>query len=291
MRNPEFDAMVRPAQLYPELWRLLLGVLLILFCYVSVMALMSVGLFAAVGPLEFFGWLRSLQRPDQPVQALLLLGTFAGMLLGVVLAALVHFRGPGTLFGPRDETLRGFVVTLAVAVPLYALLIGVGMWVEAPVPNLPWDTWLRFLPFALALLFVQITAEELIFRGYLQQQLAARFAGRWAWMVLPSVLFALLHWNPETGNLVWLFMAVPLVFGLVMADLTARTGSLGAALGLHFVNNVAGLLVVSVAGTITGLSRWVTPFGLDQAERMIPSLGVNILFILLLWRLLIRALR
>lgn len=290
MGSPEFEAMVRPARLYPELWRLLVGILVIMFCYLGGLALMLVGVFAAIGPLEYFGWIQGLATPDRPAQTLALLGTFAGLLVGVFLAALVHFRGPGTLFGPRDETLRGFLVTLLVTAPLYGLLIGAGAWIEPPVPNLPWETWLRLLPAALVLLLVQISAEELIFRGYLQQQLAARFAARWVWMGIPSVIFGLLHWNPEAGASAWLIVATTFVFGLVLADLTARTGSLGAALGLHFVNNVAGLLVISISGTITGLALWVTPFGLEEGARLIPSLGFNIVFILVVWRVLVRVL-
>jgi DNA-directed RNA polymerase subunit RPC12/RpoP len=38
---------------------------------------------------------------------------------------------------------------------------------------------------------IQTGAEEVLFRGYLQQQLAARFASPIAWMVLPSAIFAL----------------------------------------------------------------------------------------------------
>lgn len=290
MRSPEFEAMVRPARLYPELWRLLLGVLVIVFCYFGGVALMLVGVFAAVGPLEFFGWIQGLAMPDQPAQTLVLLGTFSGLLVGAFLAALVHFRGPGTLFGPRDETLRGFVLTVLVSVPFYAALMGAGAWLEPAVPNLEWQTWLRFLPAALALLLVQISAEELIFRGYLQQQLAARFAARWIWMGLPSLLFCALHWNPAAGPSAWLILLTTFVFALVLADLTERTGSLGAALGLHFVNNVAGLLVISISGTITGLARWVTPFGLEEGARLVPSLGFNIVFILVLWRVLVRVL-
>lgn len=290
MRSPEFEAMVRPARLYPEIWRLLLGILVIVFCYLGGVALALVAVFAAVGPLEFFGWVQSLATPDQPAQTLVLLGTFAGLLIGVLLAALVHFRGPGTLFGPRDETLRGFILTVAVSAPLYAALMGAGAWIEPAIPNLPLTTWLKLLPAALALLLVQIAAEELIFRGYLQQQLAARFAARWIWMGLPSLLFCVLHWNPEAGPAAWLILLTTFVFALVLADLTERTGSLGAALGLHFVNNIAGLLVISISGTITGLARWVTPFGLEEGARLVPSLGFNILFILVVWRVLVRVL-
>jgi hypothetical protein len=68
--------------------------------------------------------------------------------------------------------------------------------------------WASFLPLALVGVLVQTGAEEVLFRGYLQQQLAARFASPLAWMVLPSVIFALLHYQPELmGENAWLMVA------------------------------------------------------------------------------------
>ena len=37
MRAPEFEAMIGPAKLYPQIWRLLLGILVILFSAVLAM--------------------------------------------------------------------------------------------------------------------------------------------------------------------------------------------------------------------------------------------------------------
>lgn len=286
MRFPEFEAMTGPARQYPELWRLALGLGLILFVYAGTLALQAAGLFVVVGPMGFFGWLQRLNYPTEAVPTLMLLGTFAGLFLGPILAAAaLHFRGPGSLFGPADETLRGFLVAMLVAVPLYALLLGAGSLADPPAPNLPWGVWAGWLPYALPLILLQVTAEELVFRGYLQQQLAARFRARWIWLGIPAALFAALHWNPQAGHLVWLILLATFTFGLVAGDLTARTGSLGAAIALHFVNNLFGLLVISVSGTITGLARWVTPFSLAEPGPLAFSLLVNIAFMVALWRL------
>ncbi len=52
---------------------------------------------------------------------------------------------------------------------------------------------------------IQTGAEELVFRGYLQQQLAARFASPLIWMVLPALIFGAVHYDPATaGPNVWL---------------------------------------------------------------------------------------
>lgn len=288
MRFPEFEAMIGPARLYPELWRLALGFLIVGFCYAGGAALLSVALFLAVGPLEYFGWLQRVSLPQEPVPTLMLLATFAGMLLGPILAAgACHFRGPGTLFGPWSEFRRGFGTVLAVTLPIYAVLLGLGMAFEAPMENLPWEAWLRWLPYALPLVFLQITAEEALFRGYLQQQLAARFAARWVWMLVPSALFASLHWNPAAGSAAWLVIGTTFLFALIVADLTARTGSLGAAMGLHFVNNAYGMLVISISGGLTGLAKWVTPFELGESGPVVFSLGLNVAMLAVLWRLLV----
>ena len=42
--------------------------------------------------------------------------------------------------------------------------------------------------------------------------------------------------------------------GLALADVTAQTGNLSAAIGLHFANNVLALLVVALPSPISGLA-------------------------------------
>jgi len=287
MRAPEFAAYIGPARLYPELWRLALGLLLIAFVYAGFFAIMLVGLYPVVGPIQYFGWILKLRQPAEPWPTVFVLISFVGLMLGPLIAApACHFRGPGTLFGPLDETVRSFALTLAVLLPVYAVMLGIGWLIEPPVVNLPLDTWLRFLPLALPLVLIQTTAEELIFRGYLQQQLAVRFAARWVWMGLPALLFTSLHWNPIAGTNIWLILLVTLAYALIAADLTERTGSLGAAIGLHFVNNVAALLLIATGGTITGLSLYVTPYDVSDMGGLPIGLAVDAVLLFIVWRLL-----
>ena len=123
--------------------------------------------------------------------------------------------------------------------------------------NLGFGAWLGWLPFALVGLFIQTATEELIFRGYLQQHLAARFRSRWVWMVIPSLLFGLSHYSgPQYGALAWVVVLWTGVFGLAAADLTARTGNLGAAIALHFANNFAAVLLIGMVGNLDGLALY-----------------------------------
>ncbi|MFY0635647.1 MAG: CPBP family intramembrane metalloprotease [Vannielia sp.] len=284
MRHPEFTAMLVPARVYPQIWRLLLGVLLILFIYVSWSLLVlggAVGLVAAEqglwGVMPFF---QELQVGRLPGSVALLLLTFGGMALGPVLAAAaLHFRGPGTLIGPWGEWWRGFVTAFAVVAVVFGVLMLASAMIWPPVANMEPGRWLMWLPLALPLLFLQIAAEELLFRGYLMQQLAARFAARWVWFTLPALCFGLLHWDPEAGRNLPLLLLSAFAFGLVAADLTERTGSLGAAMGFHFANNLLALFILSIKGTITGLALYVTPWGL--AEEGMVSLGLMVSILLL----------
>jgi len=157
--------------------------------------------------------------------------------------------------------------------------------VGAPlVPNVPPGQWVLLLPLALAGVLIQVSAEEIVFRGYLQQQLAARFASPLIWMGLPSALFALGHHQPDVaGDNAWMITIWAGVFGVLMADLTARSGSLGPAIAVHFVNNVSAIVIVSLPEDLSGLSLFTTPFGMDDTEALRAWLPVDFAMMVVMW--------
>lgn len=286
MRKPEFEAMIAPARLYPELWRLFLGILLVVFVYAGFSSILAVLLFVIGGPFNFGQWLTRLNPPDEPIAVIGVLLTAAAFVLATTLAAAAcHFRGPGTLFGPRDETVRSFWIAVFVSAPFYGGLVVAGFFLgPTPVPNLPLETWIIWLPAAVVVILFQVSGEEMLFRGYLPQQLAARFTSRLIWMGLPALIFGLAHYNPAPGGVTWLVVFTTFVLGLIAMDLTERTGSLGAAIGLHFVNNATAILLVSTKDTLTGLALWVTPLGIDEMPFAAGSILINLVFLLVVWR-------
>jgi len=285
MRHPEFEATLAPAKIYPEIWRILLGLLLIVFCYISlsVMVVAIGGAIAArdVGLYGVMPFLQSLQYPTTPWAVVTLLATFSGMALGPILAAAaLHFRGPGSLLGPWSEWWRGFVTAGLVVLVIFGSLMALGAWIDPPNQGLSFSRWLHFLPLFLPLLFLQIAAEELLFRGYIMQALAARFTARWIWFTLPALVFGLLHWDPEAGRNLPLLLLATFSFGLIAADLTERTGSLGAAMGFHFANNFLALLVLSIDDGITGAALYVSPAGIatEGFNSLAMALSIVVLF-------------
>ena len=281
--DSKFDKFVEPARPRSQIWRLILGVFLMIIVYVVVV----IGLAAAMIPFlgfENLDWLISQDAFDDSWALLWLLSTFLGMFLApIVTIKLLHRRSIGSLFGRSAVFLRDFVITAAVYLAIGSPLT-IGWIIFGDVsPNLNWLVWLSFLPLTLLALGLQTLSEELVFRGYLLQQLGARFRSPFFWMVLPSLVFGALHYDPSAGGTAALgVVGITAVFGLVAADLTARTGSLGAAWGFHLANNFIALALISIEGTLTGLSLFKSAFSIADGLPFAVLIG-DICLILFGW--------
>lgn len=287
-----FRRYVAPATARPQVWRLILGLVLSLAVYAGWVALILATMVAVSGVDSATAWARALAEGATPTATLVLFISFLGMAAGPMLAArLLHGRGPATLFGPRVRVLRDFIVAALAVAAIYAPGLVIWSLIYDAVPNLDLWLWLAYLPAALLGILIQTGAEELVFRGYMTQQLAARFRSPLIWLAGPAVLFGLVHYNPATaGDNTWLLVGSATVFGLVAADLTRVTGSLGAAWGFHFANNVVAILILATAGTIEGLSLYLTPYPAEAGGMVRALMGGDILLMLLVWALLRRLL-
>lgn len=287
-----FAAFVAPARRRPALWRLLLGLPLILAVYLGLN--LGSGLLVALlaGPETMRGLAASIAAAAAPGPTLLLFATFLPLLLGTLLAArLLQARGPASLFGPRRRVIRDFGLAAGAVMVLHALgllLWGIGF---DSLPNLPPALWLTLLPLTAAAVAIQTLAEELLFRGYLQQQLAARFRSALIWMALPALVFGLLHLDPaRLGGAAGFMVLAAFAFGLAAADLTARSGSIGAAWGAHFANNMMAIAVLATDGTITGLALRRTPYELGELPVTPGLFMLELVPLLLVWLILRRLL-
>ena len=194
--------------------------------------------------------------------------TFLGLHLGLaIVLPLLHRRGYPSLFGPdhrlnRSHFRYGFLAMLALAAGLNALMAVEHLVLPAGVsPEVarlrPTGEWLIGLIPALALILMQVAAEEVAFRGYLLQQLRARFRSPLVWAVLPALVFGALHFDPATYGLVnaLAYVANATAMGTLAAFVTIRTGNLGAAIGLHFGNN-ASMVLFGLEGELSGFSLY-----------------------------------
>ena len=279
------EILVAEARPSRALWRLALGFLLAGAVYLALSQVFFQTVYSlAGGGTVFFERLLSGQTP---LAMYLLLFSFGLMITGVAMALRVlHKRSLSSLLGPRALFVPQLgVVLVALALLGFALLI-LPPWDMggALVPNLPFSKWLVLLPLSLLAVLVQVSAEEIVFRGYLQQQLAARFASPLVWMVVPSVIFAMGHYLPEAAGPNALFIALWAgVFGMLMADLTARSGSLAPAIAAHFMNNVSAILVVSLPDDLSGLALYLAPFSMADADATRSWLPVDFALMVVSW--------
>ncbi|MBU3260148.1 CPBP family intramembrane metalloprotease [Roseovarius sp. PS-C2] len=267
MRYDPHETLVAPARPSAQPLRLLAGIVLTVILFLVLSSGVSALHRAFLSPQAWEALAQNLQTGSSPAAVLINLFVFGLLIVALAVSmTVVHQRRIGGLIGPLAPALRQF---RQVSLVLFALLIVINILPGddslAAEPNMPFGLWLLFLPVGLLALLVQTAAEEMAFRGYLQSQLAARFAHPIVWMGLPSILFALLHLDPALhGENTWFVIAWAGCFGLAAADLTARSGTLGPAIALHFVNNMNAILFAAPKGNFDGLALYVYPFSLDE---------------------------
>lgn len=281
------ERFIAPARRAPQIWRLLVGLVLMLAVYLLPVLAVGLALRAAL-PVEVArGLISQMVSGSTPFGLLVALASFVGMAAGPMLAArLLHRRRGRSLFGPRGTILRNFLRVVAVLGLLQGvILLGIFAFNDLQ-PNLDPRLWLMLLPLALPAILLQVSAEEMVFRGYLMQQLAARFRSPLIWLFLPALFFGIGHFVPQeaAGN-AWAVAAWATLFGIFASDLTIRTGNLGAAIGFHLVNNVFSLLVVSLQGPMSGLSLYTLPFDGADSERLPQLMWGELLVLVLAWLL------
>lgn len=279
-----------PARGKAELWRILAVFALLILLGDVAQALIAQVVQGLLGPL--FGPLALLNLS----MGLTPFGVVGNLLMAlpvvavfVLAVALVTGRGPLSLLGHlarlRGDFLAGFLPLAILGLVLLPILAQD----PAVAPEQSLGKVLLWLPLALPALVVTAAASEVIYRGFLQQQLAARWLPSWVWMGLPAALFALSQGAPNAaGDLAPLSLAWALAYGMAAADLTARTGSLGAAIGLQAALLAQGLFLIGLKGPMNGLAL----YALDaRGMALLPWMASDFLTLLVGWlcaRLLLR---
>lgn len=285
-RYAAHEAFIAPARSSAALWRLIVGFLSATAIYLLLNNLLFAALFQLAGPQNEAFYI-DLLSGRTPVAMFALLGSFALMIVGVgIVCRVLHRRSVRSLIGPLHLGVPQFGAVMRMVLLVGAVIFLLPPWnMDEPyVSNMAIGKWIMLLPLSLIGVLIQVTAEEMVFRGYVQQQLAARFRSPLVWMVLPSVVFALGHYLPDQAGENALIIALWAgIFGILMADLTARAGSLGPAIAVHFCNNVVAILITSMPDDLSGLALYLTPFSMDDSAALRAWLPVDFAMMLVSW--------
>jgi membrane protease YdiL (CAAX protease family) len=232
-------------------WRYILGLVVILFSWLVVGTIASVLVaFALSG------------QPDYSVltpfgKFLFVMAGFPFFLAGILLTvSLIHRRPIRTLITAREKidwtrVGHGFVAWFVPS----CLIGGLGQYLFYPDTfsfNSDLAAFAFFVPLALVVTAIQTTTEELFFRGYIVQGASIVWTNRVFLAIVSAVIFTLPHLlNPEAiaGGWLTIFFSYFLVPGLVWTVVSLVDGTTELAIGVHFANNIGGILVINAAGS------------------------------------------
>jgi uncharacterized protein len=142
----------------------------------------------------------------------------------------------------------GFMVSTLVGVVTLLIIAAIGL-MKLDYVGFNWGAFLPILIIGFVGIFIQASTEEMIFRGYLTQLVRRITKNPLFFIGIPALLFA----APHIPNISALgggpLVLIPyLVSGLLFAWAAYRTGSLWMSVGLHWSNNLSGLVMFGVAG-------------------------------------------
>lgn len=140
---------------------------------------------------------------------------------------------------------------------IWTIIMGFTLWVHYLIS--PQDYVLRFNPInliplaiiSLTLIPLQTFYEEFLFRGYLIQGMAAWTKNRWLSLIIPALLFGLMHiLNPEIKEYgFWLTMPQYILFGLLFGIMIIVDDGIETAMGAHAANNIFLCFFVTSKGS------------------------------------------
>ncbi len=260
------EAFIQQAGHGRSLWRPIAGLALILLIWALMLipvALVFIALYAAISgdPSAALHRVMTISVGGGPIDTMFILSGFSGLWLGVMAAGRwLHRQKFGAFFAPIPRLrpaafLKGAGLGLACAT-LSAL--PVIFLVDDIRPGLEPARLAVFLLPLILLIFIQASAEELVFRGYLLQQLGA-WSRHWlVWALLPSLLFGFVHYDPalpDGGGYYYVVAAV--LMGLLFAAVVRRSGTLWSSIGLHMAINLFGLTMLGAEGVMSGTQMWL----------------------------------
>jgi membrane protease YdiL (CAAX protease family) len=126
----------------------------------------------------------------------------------------------------------------------------------------------------------------LFFRGYLVQQLGARFRNPLIWGLLPALVFGWIHYaNGSFPEYSYYYVVSATLFALIATVTVWRTGSLSMAMGMHAANNFASFMIVGTSDTMNSTQIWL--LDIDDVMKSAPSdmamLALLLAFVLSPW--------
>ncbi len=232
-------------------------------------------------------WFKSLGLVDTPIGKDLIVYAFIGVVFGSLIFVLkvlhqkLHRRNFNTLINATKEKFRvrlfivgsvqwGVLLLIAELITKFPLF-------ENFLANFQWSVFLPTFFLTAIVLFPQTYWEELLFRGYLMQNIGRKVGNIWVANLIISLLFGVAHFGYGLGALIH-----SLVYSFFLIPIVLKDKGLERATGIHFINN---FLLMNFFTDVEAITNSTFSWSID-----ILDLGVFVaaVVIMLVWTKAIR---
>ena len=226
------------------------------------------------------------------LEFLVTMSSFIPFLLATLLAVrFIHVRPLQTLITAETRIRWGRILAGAGTWLVIAALIAIVESILYPgryVLTFQPGTLVIFAIFALIMIPIQTSAEEVFFRGYLLQWIGLRLKNKWALSFLNGLLFFLPHTaNPEMAVDSLLVGLGYFVFGFVFTLVTVQDNGMELALGVHAANNLFAALFANYTITALPSPSLFTIQELDPVYGLVSLVVGSIVFFVIYFTLLV----
>ena len=146
------------------------------------------------------------------------------------------------------------------------------------------DKFFILVILSIALIPFQTTLEEVMFRGYLSQGIAVWTRNRIWVVMLPALLFGLMHiMNPEIKEYgFWLTMPQYILMGLAFGLVIALDDGIEVSMGAHAANNIFLSIFVTFKGSVLDTPALLIQKEINPLKDLITLVIFLTLFVIIL---------
>ncbi len=183
---------------------------------------------------------------------------------------------------------RKFFYAFFVWIVIMAIYLIVDISLNPDNFSLNFSLW-RFIPLvfiSIILIPIQTSFEEVMFRGYLSQGVAAWTKNRLMVVLIPAFLFGMMHvFNPEIKEYgFWITMPQYIIFGVVFGLVIVLDDGIETAMGAHAANNIFLSIFVTFKASALQTPALFVQKELDPVKDLITLILISLLFIFILYR-------
>ena len=224
---------------------------------------------------------------DKNIVLFAMLFIFAVMLISLVIfVKLIHGRTwTEVINGTKRVRWSRFFFAFAIYGILALIFFAISFILEPENMEFSFEPVRFFIMLVITLIFIpmQATAEEFAFRGYIAQGVASWTKSRWWALIIPSVLFGLMHSaNPEVFEYgFWVMMPQYIFMGFMFGAMSVLDDGIELAMGVHTINNLMASILVTFDGSALPTYALFKAKDVNPAEDILPLVicGVIILAI------------